>query len=369
MRVHPGVVVLILLLVALAVLIGINLERVEKTVPLPQGPEARANPLLAAERFFNEMGLPAEGTDNLSDLPPTDHVIVLAMERRITTRTEAERLVDWIADGGLLVLTPPIENGELSELATLDPLTEALEITPISYDDVPSRTVTDVQLGDEEPAEVLFYDTLGVGYQVVDGELSDGFSLLWSEYGEGAYVVACDLKFLDNQELGLHDHALFAWRLAGVQGDRKGIVLVRGQHDVSFLGLLAGAAWLALIVGALGLITWAWHSAQRFGPLIPEPEPASRSIMEHVEAAGRFLWQHRRHDALLAPARSNLFQQLLARRPAMAGLDEDARCRALSRGTGLGAEEIRLALFDECPHKRDEYTKRMRILERLRRGL
>lgn len=364
-----GVVAAIVVGLSLVILIAAGLERVERTVQDPPGPEARANPFLAAERFFAEMGLEAETVRDLEALPPTDHVLILAMDRRVTTDTEARALEGWVDRGGMLIATPPIHRGEPYRDPEADPLLITFETFVETYDGFASRTVGELQLEDEEPAEVLFYDTIGLGYHDVDGEYDGGYSLLWSAYGDGAYAIACDLGFLRNREIGQLDHARFAWRLSRLAGDRSGVVIVRGQRDVSLTALLGRHAWLALLVGALGLIAWAWRASSRFGPLIPEPEPGSRSILEHVEATGRFLWRYKRHDALLAPARTSLLQRLISRRPAVAGMDDEARCKALARGTRFGSEEIRQALFEGCPHNREQYAERMRVLETLRRGL
>ena len=51
-----------------------------------------------------------------------------------------------------------------------------------------------------------------------------------------------------------------------------------------------------VIVLTLLLIAWLFGAVRRFGPMQPVPPPARRRVLEHIEAAGHFLWkQNQRH--------------------------------------------------------------------------
>ena len=112
-RLQVGIVVAAAAVLGLVLLsLVANLQKVERVVRTPPGAEARRNPLLAAERFLHAMGIEAHSAARLGELPPTDHVLILAVEDRILTRTRTDRLLDWMSDGGLLIFGPYLEDGE-----------------------------------------------------------------------------------------------------------------------------------------------------------------------------------------------------------------------------------------------------------------
>ncbi len=70
--------------------------------------------------------------------------------------------------------------------------------------------------------------------------------------------------------------------------------------------LLVRNAGLVLLAGLLLLTLWLWRVGGRFGPLESEPPHGRRSLREHLEAAGTFLWRRRAGGAMLTAVRQRL---------------------------------------------------------------
>jgi hypothetical protein len=106
------------ILSALAVLIVIGLlslwffnhyEKREMQINTGLSPEALQNPLLAAARFLDKLGMEVEsyrGRDLLINLPSTKDAIFIYRQVGALSPTQMDALYDWMAAGGHLIVTP-----------------------------------------------------------------------------------------------------------------------------------------------------------------------------------------------------------------------------------------------------------------------
>jgi hypothetical protein len=336
----------------------------------PRGP-ARANPVLAAERFLDKMGLPAVSSRSWDELPPTDHVLIFATDERFIPRRRAEELVAWIEAGGHLVLGPYLRNGKPAADFHDDPLLELLGVGVVDLETSALKvreSLTYDPFGTGEELEVRFYDRAALT-QVVDGETSPPYCHVSGRLGGGRYDVLNDIVFMQNEEIGDLDHARFLWELVRVGGPRTGVVLI---HDARMRGLPAlvfrHGKWALLAAGvALGALVW--RQLSRFGPVRRDQNPRARSLLEHVTAAGRFFWRTRRQDVLLESSRGEVLRRARSRRARFHELDRRGQSELLAAASAFMPREIEAALFEICPHRREVFTRWMQILETLRKGL
>ena len=193
-----------------------------------------------------------------------------------------------------------------------------------------------------------------------------GVALVSRPLGRGHIAVLTDMDIFQFRAIGDLDHALLLWHLVKDAGkvwfvtdnDMPPIWLWLWQHAMETLT----AAFLFLFV-------WLWSRGARFGPLLTEPAPARRRILEHIEAAGRFLWQHQKQERLLKSVRDALAVTAARRHPAWVGMSEEEKIGHLASLSGYREEELRELLHAATTHRRQDFFHVIRKLETIRKKL
>jgi hypothetical protein len=376
-------------LVAGAVVVAVSsLRREEREIDVGFQGEARTNPLLAAERFLREMGIPARSA-GLTVLPGTDHAILLTMPGQGLDVARRRRLLDWVRAGGHVVATATGPGSTWSDLAD-DPLLEACGVAGVPAD--PAR-VDEADLGgipsafaqrgerkiavagEKRPLHVLVRTDVALQSRtdtsprwLLDADHRNPVAVT-CPMGQGRVTLLADLIFTTNAELGERDHARLLWRLVTLDGTPAAVWLVREDHGPSLAGLVFGRGLpLVVALGLLGLAA-ALRAGVRFGPPLPLPPRGRRSLLEHVEAVGALLWRTGRADVLLSAARTDLLAHAFRRRPALARLAPEARAGALARAAGVPPPVLREALEDTLPSTADAFVQAVHTLQNVRRKL
>ncbi|HEX5041730.1 MAG TPA: DUF4350 domain-containing protein [Candidatus Polarisedimenticolaceae bacterium] len=376
-------------LLAGAVVVAVSsLRREEREIDVGLQGEARTNPLLAAERFLRQMGIPARSS-GLSVLPGADHALLLTLPGHGLDVARRRRLLDWVRAGGHVVATATGPGTTWSDLAA-DPLLEACGVAGVPVD--PAR-VDEADLGgipsaftrrgerkiavagEKRPLHVLVRTDVALQSRtdtsprwLLDSDHRNPAAVT-CPLGRGRVTVLADLIFTTNAELGERDHARLLWRLVTLDGTPAGVWLVREDHGPSLAGLVFGRGLpLVVALGLLGLAA-AVRAGVRFGPPLPLPPRGRRSLLEHVEAVGALLWRTRRADVLLSASRTDLLARASRRRPALARLAPDARAAALARATGVPPRALREALEDPLPDTADAFVQAVHTLQDVRRKL
>ena len=196
------------------------------------------------------------------------------------TEEEVQTLVDFVREGGRLVLTGPTSwplvqrlTGDVLTASYADP---AAELT--AWLEVPDLGGALILQGDEG----LRWDSTGSLTPVV-GAGTDPAVLVGSA-GRGRLVVVADGVLLHNRNLNRADNAAFGLGLLGDPGAH--IVFVESIHGFGRTGLDAVPSswkWTALAM-ALVVVMGLWSAGTRFGP----PEPDRRVLrpprQDHVDA-------------------------------------------------------------------------------------
>lgn len=379
--------------IAVAILIGAvllyNARWIDQERRLPLGPEAQRNQFLAAERFLDELGVPAESRDGyalLESLPEPDRAIVLGGSRLGLSERRVDALMNWVDAGGLLILQVNEEfdddSGESGDLlldrlgvALIRPLDDSLEdVLPEGLSDALASGfeaeasdcdagigMTEVNLdGEDQPAFVNFpawrsIDYYGDAFARYASNPS-GTQLLYlssESEGGGAYVVLTDLSIWTNNRIGCFDHAHVLRHLAA---ERSGLDWLYNVNMPSLLTLiLRSAPWTVALAG-IALLVWLWRSFVRTRRSRLADSPARREVMEHVDARARFAWQHGKRDGLLKALRA----QVAGGRISAEELSE------LAGLAGVSEQAARSALSDPAPRRQDQFTTLVRTLQRLR---
>lgn len=334
-------------------------ERIDEVVDLGYRGAAASDPYLALERLFQAMDLPTQKVSSLVRLPPTDHVLWLLTSRR---RTKSSRLVDWVEAGGHLVVLPVGGPGE-------DPLLEALGFELFETDD-PEQLAIEIPTDflSQRPPWPRVY--LNRGNPRVLRSEGGGGAYWWAtiELGKGKATALNDGSFLQNEALGVQDHALLAWTIAAADEAPAGLWIAVRDPRPSVWVLLSASGWpIAVSLATLIIATW-WTASKRFGPLLEDPVREHRQLAEHLQASGRYLWKIGCEDTLLRATRQALARRLGRGRP-VDGDNLEVTALQVPAAQELGESQVLEALRVLEVRDRFRFVRCIRVLETLRRSI
>jgi hypothetical protein len=347
-----------------------NFARQWREIQVGASAEARRNPFLAAERLLLRLGADvrgAAGASPLRQLPDPGALIIsdglppLNAERR-------RRLWAWLDAGGhLLVEAVRLEEDD-AQVESTDFLRELgavlRQTTTVAAGD---EVVAQVRLpGSAEVLEVAFSAPWSVedisGNAVAEATAAGRARLLRYRVGAGAVVVVSDTGWLANAAIGRHDHALL---LALLAAERSSVWLLHDLAMPHLAVLLWRAAPAALFSAGLLLLALLWHFGGRLGPLLPEPPTGRRDLLEHLDAAGAFMWRLGRGAHLVQCTRRRLERDWLLRHPPLQPLDPQARARRIAEHSHLPVSQVHAALYGPLGDGR-ELPRITATLQRLR---
>ena len=372
-RRHIPILLAGLLAVLLAALFFALFERVEEEVEVGYQGAARTNPFLATERLFTRLGAPARTlAAGPSTLPPPDHALLLLSPTRSLSAERFAQILDWVRKGGKLIVLP-------DEAPSLDPILRHWSVgiadePDAGEPDTSGPEVIEVTLVEGAKARVEMSRFRRLSIERKDAQLEKGTEagLAFVRYaeGEGTVTFLSDAGFLTNSDIGRHDHAAVAFALIrGASGKVPAGVWLSIRDEVPTLGqLLRRHAWMALASLAFLVAGWLWYAGARFGPLLPDPPRDRRSLLEHVEASGDFLWRTGRGDELLEGARQALLHRIDVREPGWSRLPAPELVQRLATAARLPAVRIDRALHGSATAPAD-LVQTLQTLETLRRTL
>jgi hypothetical protein len=338
-----------------------NFDRIPNLVHTPPEQEAQRNGYLALERFAKAMGRPMTVSSDPRAIDALVKPGVFILDEgggRNLGALRLRSLLSWVDAGGHLIV--PV--GSLDR----DPLIEALGVrlaarAPASG---PSRTrlvqPEKIRLHPEgsPPGFVLSVDESGpvLIAGAVPPEWSAGSpgrtAILHFVRKQGAVTLVSPWSVLaNNAAFAKGDNAGVVWLLLNLV-DRAGpVVLVTRIHVATIWEWLRESAWFVLVSTALVLMAWIARIAPRFGPLIPEPAPDRRALVEHLQAMGRALWRTREDEALrywLYCVRRAVLSRAAARNPMLLGYSDLEQARTIaarvSQKAELDEKRVRIAL-------------------------
>ncbi|MCP3918542.1 MAG: hypothetical protein GY711_23595 [bacterium] len=359
--------------VALLAAAGCSGESVE--VEVGYRGEARANPLLAAERFSTAMGLRAESDSAYSGPPATGTVLVAPAQ---AVAFAFEELAAWVEVGGhLILLVSGVEQGWGVDATSADGM-QALERSGSWLD----------WLGVEEslagePSEQFFVDSRSrsfefdadftlddVGGESVEPMAGDPSAAMMLSYvrGTGRVTLLASGSCFTNERIDEVDHAALLWQLLSLRTESSGALFVYGLQP-SLVDLILRHLWTLVLAGGVLLGLWLWHVIPRFGPLRADAPLARRDFSEHVVAVGRFLWRERSPGPLLDATRRRVQGHIEAAAPELATLEHGELAGELAARTSLSAEHCYDALFHPAAPDAAAFTRYVRDLRRIDQSL
>jgi hypothetical protein len=348
-----------------------NYERVEESVDLPRTGEARSNPLYVLKLALRGDGLKAEARPSLQrDGHPLGgrDTVLLYNDPRTLSRDEGRALLEWVAQGGhLLVRTPapgPFAPG------TVVPVLSQLDVVPALTP--PQCAGWDVR-GEESHVEFCRgrrFQALGTGGSpVLDWGSERGSTYMRLAHGRGYVDVLADFDFLGNDSLDEGPHIALARQLLAPNYRAGTVHLIYAADMPSFWWTLLRHSWMAWLPLLLALIAWLWLRSQRFGPALPSPASERRSLLEHVVASGEHVYRYGYAHLLHEAVRNAFLARLRRRDPQAAAIGGEAQVLMLSERFNVPAAEIRDALSTPIARDHAAFRSRIATLIRLRNQL
>lgn len=370
----------LILLTAIAIAMGTwlfldNFERRTEMEEIGFQGEANRNPLLALQRFLEASGVQINSVESilrLNQLPGPHDVMFLPTQRYDMGAERAENFRSWVESGGHLIVVgrEPLQQGGVLLDPLLGPLGIYLEQDAVQYvedeskresepekgkpdkEEQPEQTVAVVVEDGTDPYQIAFRQDRHLwveGDREVAWVVSDDSGAYLLEYamGNGWLTVLSDAEFATNLNIARHDHAAFLWRLLHVDGRRETAWLVYRGDMPALASLLWRYGWPMVISLALLLLFWLWLATRRLGPIATDPSPARRSLREHIQASGRFLWRHGYRQPLLDAARQGLQRRLQERHPGWENVPERERFQYLAQVSDIEVELVRKVMTTE----------------------
>ena len=327
--------------------------------------EAVYNPFFALRELVSGLGAQARTVSGLNQLPPADHVLIIAMDDRPLVSREIDRLLDWVEQGGHLIV--PARPKKISR-----PFLDQVGVQLFGQDQADEDDhLSKSSFRTERRTWPKLYVTDDSAENVVrsDGE-SDASWALTSVYGRGLVTIPVSLRVLKNEHLASAQHADLGWWLVADQEGAapEGVWIAFRQAPVSVWALLADRARPVVLALALLCAAALALFARPFGPRLEPPPRDRRHLDEHLKATGRFLWDREVEHSLLRAVQGETERRLVR------GGQPTARQVALlvqqtASTHGLDAKDLQRAL--QLPSTRDpqQFTDTIHVLEQLRRKL
>jgi hypothetical protein len=402
-----------------------NMERYAGTVPFISQ-AARKNPMLGATRLLQQHGREVAAVPALGDLrlgTLGDGVLLMPGAYGVVSAAQARQLGDWVRRGNVLVATPRwLAKGETAFVETGSVPPEDLKKDDEDEDEdedepeeqagkAPERDPIAAMLGvrrtramhrltrclpgappladakeakepRREAIRISCVPLPGSGAMIEVDNQSEILATLSSRAkghtgGEAAEalrdyplgkgrIVMVPTNYFDNASLKDFDHGELLLAIAALQP--RGKVVIIGRLGVTpWMQELWQSFSFALVAAAVALLAALWMALRRFGPLLPPAEQERRSLMEHVNASGAWLWKSQPgRDLLLEAARGATLAVVRRRVPALDGMDPARQAVLLARMSRLPAQDIELALCAAASHHTQEFTRQIRTLQQLR---
>lgn len=359
-----SLLVLCALLLLLAAFLA-TFERKDVTEPVPARGEARYNRFFALEQTLDRLDLPVTSLTTLDPgklpLQPGDTLLLGDDASRIDVDA-ARRIAAWVRRGGHLLVSPGVASSSHT------PLFEALDVLDARSAEYACSGIR-VHAADKDEVRLCgqrfrLKPTAQAAVEATIGDATDGYLFARTRLGKGTVSLLTSFGPVSRNQLKKASAQQFAWRLLAPNRGHGQVYLVYALDGPSFLKFLAIRGWPAWLALAALLAAWMAMRSARLGPLLPAPALNRRALLEHVQAAGEFLYRRDGGRSLHGLASDAVLARLRRRDPACAMLNGDALYARLAERNGLDAAQVAQAF--QSPANAQAFRASIITLARLR---
>lgn len=341
----------------------LTFERKTQDFPLPPKGEAVYNPLYGLKVALLQAHQRVQTRPHLFDdkhpLQPGDTVLVLADPAQLSQR-EAQALRAHVARGGHLIVQAP--NALLGKSGRV-PLLEGLGVLNHAFVEDACLFAKGAQAKDYSNAShLLCADRFTLAKSAAPVlAWRDPYGTAFARFREGAGTldVVATLDIARSSSLRWGGNSALLSQVLRPNWNRGTFHLIYASEMPSLWRLLAENTWRVLIALVLCIGAWLWMRMQRFGPRLPSPPDARRSLLEHVQATGDHLYRYGRAHLLHAALRKHVIARLRRTDAVAAALDGQAQVDRLAQRTGLPPADIADALHSPRPFDAKDFRFRI----------
>ena len=354
-------------------------------------PEALRNPMLAAGTLLTKRGYQANEPDMLQVRisHSLNGTMLIMSNHAMMTEQRFHELLGWVERGNTLILKPRRANTGATANCSGGEEEPAIEMAKAAegQKDRIGRHFATASVGLKRPhnqdfhciSEVLLpgksrslrVETRDDALRSVGTPptmpLIDTNALRLFRHGSGHVVFVADDLFSNNR-LAWNDHGELLLSLVELQPTARHVTFVKWLTTLHWHQALWRNFPHAVIGIALFLCLLFWRAVRRFGPVENATESERRSLIEHVEASGRWLWSvPNGRELLIGAVRRAVEKAVLHARPELRGLDVRERTALLAAACSIPAEQLHHALHGPAAAAPAEFAHQVRILQRLKR--
>ncbi len=336
------------------------------TVTRPDHGAASYDRFYVLRRLLQHAGQPARAISRIDlRLQPGDTLVIGTGAGRLTP-PQSRRIASWVRHGGHLVLHPsPVAASAAS------PLFHALGLSRLAAvhhgcDEADDPADTDKH--DRKDALKLCgmrFHGLPVAPSPALGDADKGFAYARLRIGSGHVSLLDDLRPLSGHAPLKAAARRFDVGVLQPNLGKGNVLLAYAIGGTSFWLALFRQGWPALLALSALLLAWAVSRSQRLGPLRPMPPRDRRALLEHVRAAGEFLYRRDSGHTLHARAVAAVWQHRQRHDPQLAELEGADLHEHLAHRTGIDAAQIARALAP--PANAAAFRQALAVLVRLAR--
>lgn len=342
--------------------------------------EAAQNRYLAAQRMLERMGTSVRSLElaELDRLPPVDATLIIPTERATLSDRRSSELLQWVRAGGhLIVVTWTLwDEADRRPDPLLDPLgfRQYGRLDAASGKEVVPGEIARAQVpGRDAPLEVVHdprfrFEDAGSRALWASAD-ANGTHLLQAREGAGLLTALTDDFFMTSLRIGDYDHAELVYRLARAGGRAGPVWIVTAERWPGPWQLVSERGWPMLIALALLVAAWVWMRVPRIGPMRADPSAERRSLMEHIEASGRFSWTHGDAGVLAGSVREALLDRVRLRHPTWLELAPAELHERLARISEVPRESIDRALAYGVEPRPERFAQNIATMEKIARAL
>ncbi len=348
---------------------------------------AKRNKFLAAEYYLRELGHDVESDSNRARLLEEQlnyQTILINNYGPKLSQTHFKKLKTWIENGGHLIFTVnefqyvADENEEdnytdhgfrhnqlLEEYGIQARYTNFSKDLSYPTDNKPTsyalNTNTNVNIYFQPDRQLID------SYDIASYSLSSRFGahLLQFDIEKGKLTVLSDNMFLSNEHIGEHDHAfLMSYLNKEISSTGQKILLLFNNQSDSIFSLIWKNGKQACIAFIALLILFLWSLRNRFGPILPNNSYSNRSIIEHLNAIGKFSWRQDHAIHLLNHSRIACENSLLKRYPTLKQMSTQERLEHISNILDIEPDKIHSALYYQ-PTSTNEFITSSHHLQKI----
>ena len=304
----------------------------EQQIDLGPSPAVRSNHYLAMEHFLQEQGIAVSSTLSLDALPALDnayHTVIILGQAQPPVAQQSKQLLDWVAQGGHLVVSAEHEEINAQEPSSLlhslgikKQATAQLapahseQVTQADSATLAAKNLTRLYLENEQSPAYLALDSR---YHIHDSanrahawaNSQETTQLLQLSHGLGLVTVLSELTLWNNKNIGAYDHAWLLWYLS----QDTEVTLFNTPAQQSLLKRIWLYYSIACVLLLALLLLGAWSAAPRFAAIRQPIQSTRRRLTEHLLASALFNVRYKQQRQMLLTLQKDIKQRAQQRYP------------------------------------------------------